>query len=582
MRILKGLSASSGYAIAKVFYYDSDELKISADTAICDCASETKSFKNAIAKTNEQINTLIANLDKSSDQNQELIDIMQAHLALLNDEQVHEEIIDLINKDKTNAAFAVQSILNHYVKQFEQIDDPAFQARVTDIKDVYLRVIKNILKIEHVNFATIQEPCILVANDITPSISVQLNPKYIKGLITTQGSKTSHSAIIANNLEIPLVTSVPDLKTTFSNLKTEIIVDGVQGIAIIEPTKKQIKDYRTKQENYIKTRLELKKYQNIPPVTTDKMAVNVRANIGGYEDYLASLDYGNDSSGLFRTELLFMGSDHWPTQQEQCQEYSRVLNKAKDKLIVIRTLDIGGDKNLSYFDFPKEDNPFLGYRAIRLCLDYVDIFKTQLKAMLLANKNGNLAIMFPMIVDYEELLQTKVILKQAEHELTAAGETFNPNYKIGIMIETPASVILAEDLVKEIDFFSIGSNDLVQYTLAVDRMNPQLQKLYNPLNPAVIKSIAHVADISHKHNKTVAVCGSMGGEALALPFLIGVKIDYVSVALSRILPTKKIICSVSQAECAALADKMLKTPQVTKVTKIAWEFLVAKKLDNLI
>ena len=585
MKIIKGLPIVPGYVIAKPLYYDSDSIQVDKHT-ISDITKEEALIDNAQKQVSTDLNQLLKNLSQrqgiDDEKKQILKDIINAHVMFANDTVVLDEIKAEIKQHKFNAAYAIKVVVDRYVEKFVALNDPYFTARISDIKDVFDRFTNFLYQRSNPDFMFLNEECVVIANDITPSISAQFDSKYVRGLLTKEGSVTSHNAIIATQLAIPLVSGVSDLAQMFAAKQVKLlIVDGCNGNVILDPDEATIKKYQALKEDYEAKVAELQKYQNVACKTVDGYELSLAINIGNSSDFSSEQAKFVDGIGLFRTEFLYMNNTDWPTLEEQIKEYEIVLKHAADNNteVVIRTLDIGGDKELSYYKFPYEANPFLGVRALRFCFTKLDMFKTQLKALLLANKYHNLKIMFPMVASLDELLRAKKLLNETYDELKKDHPNLSNQYKIGVNIEIPGAVLVADHLAQNCDFFSIGSNDLIQYSLAADRLNTDLLYLYNSLNPSVLRAIKRTVDMAHKYNITCSVCGAMGGEALALPFLIGIKMDGVSVAANRILPVKKVVNTISSADCAALAKTVLELPSHKIITDTIIKFLSRHNLD---
>ena len=532
----KGIAASKGYAIGKVFLQEHEEIVIT-DAKVSDIAVEKENLQKALDASKEQLEKIKAKA--SVEMGEEKAAVFEAHITLLDDPEFTGAMALEIENNSINAMKAVENVTNTFVMIFESMDDAYMRERAADIKDVSKRIIANLAGKGGDAFAITEGNTIVVAEDLTPSDTAQLDRSKVVAFLTNIGGRTSHSAIMARTLEIPAVVGLGDIT---SSVKTgdSIIVDGIEGICIINPDEATIKEYEAKRETFLKEQEELRKLVDVKTVTKSGKRVEVCGNIGKAEDVQGVIANGGDGVGLFRTEFLYMDRDSAPTEDEQYEAYKYVLENMK-KQVVIRTLDIGGDKTLPYLPLPEEMNPFLGYRAIRLCLDRKDIFKVQLRALLRASIYGNLCVMFPMISGLEEFLQAKEVVEECKAELRKEGKEFSEEIQWGIMVEIPAAAVMADELAKHVDFFSIGTNDLIQYTLAADRMSEKVSYLYNPMHPAVLRLIKMTIDGAHKHGKWVGMCGEMAGDEAAIPTLVEYGLDEFSMSASSILGAKKII-----------------------------------------
>ncbi|WP_194191712.1 phosphoenolpyruvate--protein phosphotransferase [Clostridium chrysemydis] len=532
----KGIAASKGYAIGKVFLQEHEEIVIT-DAKVSDIAVEKENLQKALDASKEQLEKIKAKA--SVEMGEEKAAVFEAHITLLDDPEFTGAMALEIENNSINAMKAVENVTNTFVMIFESMDDAYMRERAADIKDVSKRIIANLAGKGGDAFAITEGNTIVVAEDLTPSDTAQLDRSKVVAFLTNIGGRTSHSAIMARTLEIPAVVGLGDIT---SSVKTgdSIIVDGIEGICIINPDEATIKEYEVKRETFLKEQEELRKLVDVKTVTKSGKRVEVCGNIGKAEDVQGVIANGGDGVGLFRTEFLYMDRDSAPTEDEQYEAYKYVLENMK-KQVVIRTLDIGGDKTLPYLPLPEEMNPFLGYRAIRLCLDRKDIFKVQLRALLRASIYGNLCVMFPMISGLEEFLQAKEVVDECKAELRKEGKEFSEEIQWGIMVEIPAAAVMADELAKHVDFFSIGTNDLIQYTLAADRMSEKVSYLYNPMHPAVLRLVKMTIDGAHKHGKWVGMCGEMAGDEAAIPTLVEYGLDEFSMSASSILGAKKII-----------------------------------------
>lgn len=444
--------------------------------------------------------------------------------------------------------------------------------RAADIRDVSKRILAHILGVELPNPSMINESVIIVGEDLTPSDTAQLNKEFVKGFATNIGGRTSHSAIMSRSLEIPAVVGTKDI-TDRVNHGDSLIIDGLSGDVIINPTDDEVQAYEQKQKNFLAEKEELAKLVNDESVSKDGVHVELAANIGTPNDLEGVKNNGAEGIGLYRTEFLYMGRDNMPSEEEQFEAYSKVLKEMDGKRVVVRTLDIGGDKELSYLNLPKEMNPFLGYRAIRLCLDQTEIFRTQLRALLRASEFGKLNIMFPMIATIKEFRDAKAILLEEKEKLVSEGVNVADDIEIGIMVEIPSTAALADIFAKEVDFFSIGTNDLIQYTMAADRMSERVSYLYQPYNPAILRLVKQVIEASHKEGKWTGMCGEMAGDNTAIPLLLGLGLDEFSMSATSILKARKQIKQLDQKEMKELANKAINCATEEEVVELVNQIL---------
>lgn len=529
-----GIPVSKGYAIGRVFLKDEQEIVIS-DLLSEDLEGEQAKIKKAIKQSHSQLELIKEKSIKNIGEDGAAI--FEAHMMLLDDPEFTGAMLLEIKEKAFNASKAVSSVRDMFVEIFESMDDAYMKERAADVKDVANRILANI-RGHAIGFEIQEENIIVVAHDLTPSDTAQLDKNKVIAFLTNVGGSTSHTAIMARTLEIPAIVGLKDI-TQMVKTGDLIIVDGINGKVIINPDKETLEDYEIRREGLTLEKTKLKKYLTTKVLTKEGKTIEVAGNIGKPEDVDQVIAYGGDGIGLFRTEFLYMDRSSAPSEEEQFESYKYVLEKMEGKQVVIRTLDIGGDKILPYLPMPEEMNPFLGYRAIRLCLDQVDLFKTQLKALLRAGAYGNLAVMFPMISGLEELQAAKEIVEECKAELTAVGVPYGDTIKWGIMVEIPSAAICAEALAQHVDFFSIGTNDLIQYTLAVDRMSEKISYLYNPMHPAVLRLIKMTIDGAHKHGKWVGMCGEMAGDEEAIPVLLEYGLDEFSMSASSILSAKR-------------------------------------------
>lgn len=533
----KGIAASNGYAIGQVFIKEDKKISI-VERVIEDLEEEKNRLQNAIKSSKEQLTKIKEKAEKELGSDKAAV--FESHIMLLEDPEFTGAVAMNIESGKINAEKALSDVIEMYMGIFAAMEDEYMRERAADIKDVGNRILSNLAGRGENALENLNENTVIVAHDLTPSDTAGLDKSKVVGFITNIGGRTSHSAIMARTLEIPAVLGLKDITENVKNGDI-VIVDGYQGTVLINPNEDTILEYRKKKEDYEKEREELKKLINVSTVTKAGKHVEVVGNIGKPEDIHQVLENGGDGVGLFRTEFLYMDRNDMPSEEEQFEAYKYVAEKTEGKPVVIRTLDIGGDKKLPYLPLPNEMNPFLGYRAIRLCLDRKDIFKIQLRALLRASAYGNIKIMFPMIASLEEFLAAKEVLKECMDELRNEQKDFNENLEVGMMVEIPAAAIYADELAKHVDFFSIGTNDLIQYTLAADRMNEKISYLYNPKHPAVLRLIKMTIDAAHKEGKWCGMCGEAAGDEDMIPILVGYDLDEFSMSATSILKAKQII-----------------------------------------
>lgn len=533
----KGISASKGYAIGYAVVKTKEEVVVT-ETKVKDIAAEKSRLANAVKISEEQLTEIKEKAEKEIGADKAAV--FESHLMLLTDPEFVGAVENEIETNSMNAEMALKKTVDQYLEIFNAMDDEYMRERAADIKDVGNRLLNNLLGKQDNALSKLDENSVIVAHDLTPSDTAQLDKSKVVSFITDIGGRTSHSAIMARTLEIPAVVGMNDITSSVKNGDT-LIVDGNEGIVIINPDEETLNKYKLLYEEFQKEKEELKKLISVKTVTKSGKAIEVSGNIGKPEDIHKVIENGGDGVGLFRTEFLYMDRDSMPTEEEQFNAYKYVAEALKGKPVVIRTLDIGGDKKLSYLPLPEEMNPFLGYRAIRLCLDRKEIFKVQLRALLRAAAYGNIKIMFPMISSLSEILSAKEVLKECAGELKAEGKEYNDKIEVGIMVEIPAAAVTADELAKHVDFFSIGTNDLIQYTLAADRMNEKVSYLYNPMHPAVLRLIKMTIEAAHKEGKWCGMCGEMAGDENAVPTLLSYGLDEFSMSASSILKAKKII-----------------------------------------
>lgn len=533
----KGIQASKGYAIGEVFIKEEQNLTFT-ERKIEDVEKEKNRLKQALEASRSQLEQIKEKTERELGADKGAI--FESHLMILDDPEFTGAVESGIEISKVNAEKALQDVAEMYIGIFEAMDDEYMRERGADIKDVWKRILQNLLGKASVDMGNLNENTVIVAHDLTPSDTAQLDKKKVVAFLTNIGGRTSHSAIMARTLEIPAVVGLGDITECVKNGDI-IIVDGVEGIIIINPNKETTKIYQEKKDSFEEEKNELKKLLGIKTITKAGKRIELAGNIGQPEDVHQVLQNGGEGIGLFRTEFLYMDREDMPSEEEQFESYKYVAEKMEGKSVVIRTLDIGGDKKLPYLQMPEEMNPFLGYRAIRICLDRTDIFRIQLRALLRASAFGNIKIMFPMIASLSEFLNAKEILLDCMKELKEEGIQFNENLETGIMVEIPAAAVMADELAKHVDFFSIGTNDLIQYTLAADRMNEKVSYLYDPMHPAVLKLIKMTIEAAHKEGKWCGMCGEMAGEEEAISTLLEYGLDEFSMSASSILRAKQII-----------------------------------------
>lgn len=557
---MKGIAASQGIAIAKVYKLEQPVIEIGL--AVKSVEEELAILEKAMVKTVSDIEMIKAVASKSL--KEEELEIFDAHLMMVNDPEYRTSIEASIRQGGVSAADATKNVSDMMIGMFESMDDEYMKARAADIRDVSFRLLCNILGKEIPNLATLQEPVVIVAKDLTPSDTGSLNKEYAKGFVTEMGGRTSHSAIMARSLEIPAVVGCGDLLSQVKN-GDEIILDAITGEIILHPTAEQIASYQEKLAIFQREKEELKNLKDQASITLDGHQVDLVGNIGSLADVQAVLDNGGEGVGLFRTEFLYMKSeDDFPSEEVQFSAYKQVLEAMQGRQVVIRTLDIGGDKKLNYYQFEEEMNPFLGVRAVRFCLMRKDIFRTQLRALLRASVYGKLAIMFPMIATVNEFREAKKLYDEIRAELEQEGVKVG-NVQVGIMIEIPAAAVNADQLAKEADFFSIGTNDLIQYTMAADRMSQNVSYLYQPFNPSVLRLIKMAIDGAHSQGKWCGMCGEMAGDAQAAPVLLGLGLDEFSMSAVSILATRKVINGLNYEAMKKLANECVQLATAEEV-----------------
>ena len=563
MGFLQGIAASNGIAIAKAyklvepdFSFEKSTIEVPAEE-IARFQSALQTAKAELEKIRDHAGTALG-ADKAA--------IFDAHLLVLSDPELISPIEDKIKTENVNAEHALKETADMFIGMFESMDNEYMKERAADIRDVTKRVLAHLLGIQIPNPSLIAEEVVIVAEDLTPSDTAQLNRQFVKGFTTNIGGRTSHSAIMARSMEIPAVVGTKAATEEINNGDI-VVVDGLQGEVHFNPTPEVLEAYKKTQEDFEKQKAEWAKLVNEKSETADGHHVELAANIGTPKDLKGVVENGGEGIGLYRTEFLYMDRDQLPTEEEQYTAYKAVLEGMEGKPVVVRTLDIGGDKELPYLNLPKEMNPFLGFRAIRLCLEEVDIFRTQLRALLRASVHGNLKVMFPMIATLNEFREAKAMLEEEKTKLVEEGIQVAEHIELGIMVEIPSTAVLADQFAKEVDFFSIGTNDLIQYTMAADRMNQQVSYLYQPYNPSILRLVKMVIDAAHKEGKWAGMCGEMAGDETAIPILLGLGLDEFSMSASSILKARSLIRNLNKADMEKLASSVLNMSTTEEVVE---------------
>ncbi|OAX75363.1 phosphoenolpyruvate--protein phosphotransferase [Lactiplantibacillus paraplantarum] len=553
-KVLKGIAASDGIAIAKAYMLVDPDLSFEK-TTVSDTDAEVARLHDAFDASKAELKVI---KDKAVENlGEEEAEVFEAHITILSDPEMLGQIEGKIKDDKVNAEEALKEVTDTFISMFEAMTDNAYmQERAGDIRDVTKRVLSHLLGVTLPSPALIDSEVIVVAHDLTPSDTAQLDRKYVKGFITDIGGRTSHSAIMSRTLEIPAVVGSESATTDIKEGDT-VVLDGINGDALVTPTDTEVADYQQKAKDFVAQKAEWAKLKNEATVSKDGKHFELASNIGTPDDMDGVLDAGSEAIGLFRSEFLYMNSSELPDEDTQFEAYKKVVEGMNGKPVIVRTMDIGGDKELPYLPLPDEMNPFLGYRAIRISLDRDDIFRTQLRALLRASHYGQLRIMFPMIATLDEFRKAKAIFEEEKAKLVAAGTPVADDIKLGIMIEIPAAAILADQFAKEVDFFSIGTNDLIQYSFAADRGNEQVSYLYQPYNPSLLRLIKHVIDAAHANGRFTGMCGEVAGDQIAVPLLMGLGLDEFSMSSTSVLKTRSLMKKLDTKEMAKLADKAL-------------------------
>ena len=547
-----GAAEGIGIGVAKVVREQNVEV---IKKAVSDSEAEVNNFMRVLDITKAETEEMSQALEKNASAKE--AEILFGHIMLMSDPMLVDEIVNCIKGESVCAEYVIDEVCNQYAAVFASMDDELMQQRATDMLDIKTRLIKKILGIENTDLSKLPYGSILVAKDLTPSMTAGLNPNNVLGIVTQFGGKTSHSAILARALEIPAVVGLSNLPEDISD-DTDILLDGESGEVIILPTDAQKKDYENKKKKYDTNKEMLKKYRELPSISKDGKKVEIAGNIGSPEDVKKVIENGGEGIGLFRTEFLFMDRDCMPTEEEQFESYKEVATAMEGKPVIIRTLDIGGDKEIHYMGIVQDENPFLGYRAIRLCLDRKDdIYIPQLRALLRASAFGNIKIMLPLITSMDEIRDAKALISDIKKELDEKNIAYNKNIEVGIMVETAAASLLADIFAKEVDFFSIGTNDLIQYTMSVDRGNVKIAGLYSPFSPAVLRSINRIITEGKKAGIMVGMCGEAAADPLLIPVLLAWGMDEFSMSASSILKSRQIISGCDSKDLKAKVDKVL-------------------------
>lgn len=555
--MLKGIAASDGVAVAKAYLLVQPDLTFSK-TTVEDTATETSRLDDALAKSTEELQQIREKAAQSLGEAE--AQVFDAHLMVLSDPEMVGQIKQNINDNSVNAESALKEVTDMYINMFEAMEDNAYmQERAADIRDVAKRILAHLLGVTLPNPSMINEEVVVVAHDLTPSDTAQLDRNYVKAFVTDIGGRTSHSAIMARSLEIPAIVGTKEI--TAKVKKGDVLaVNGIEGDVIVDPTDEQKAEFEKIGMEYAAQKAEWEKLKHAETVTADGKHFELAANIGTPKDLVGVHNNGGEAVGLYRTEFLYMDSPDFPTEDDKYEAYKTVLEGMEGKPVVVRTMDIGGDKELPYLQLPHEMNPFLGYRALRISLSEQgdDMFRTQMRALLRASVHGNLRIMFPMVATLKEFRAAKAIFEDEKQKLLNEGVEVSDTIQVGIMIEIPAAAVLADKFAKEVDFFSVGTNDLIQYTMAADRMNERVSYLYQPYNPSILRLIKNVIDAAHAEGKWAGMCGEMAGDQTAVPLLVGMGLDEFSMSATSILKTRSLMKRLDTTKMAELADRALK------------------------
>ncbi|MBD2782475.1 phosphoenolpyruvate-protein phosphotransferase PtsI [Xenorhabdus szentirmaii] len=574
--MISGILVSPGIAFGKALLLKEEPIIINQKKITSEqIEHEISRFKQGRDKSSSQLETIRKTAEKNL--GEEKAEIFEGHIMLLEDEELEQEIVSLIKNNLSTADAAVYSVIEDQAKALEELDDEYLKERAADVRDIGKRLLRNILGMSIIDLGSIEEEVILVANDLTPSETAQLNLDKVLGFITDLGGRTSHTSIMARSLELPAIVGTTNATTQIKN-GSDLILDAVNNKIYINPSDTEIEQLKASKNEYLTEKTELAKLKDLPAITLDGHQVEVCANIGTVRDVTGAERNGAEGVGLYRTEFLFMDRDALPTEDEQFEAYKAVAEAVGNQAIIVRTMDIGGDKDLPYMNLPKEENPFLGWRAIRICLDRKEILHSQLRAILKASAFGKLRIMFPMVISVEEIRELKSELSLLKNQLRSENKAFDESIEVGIMVETPAAATIAHHLAKEVDFFSIGTNDLTQYTLAVDRGNELISHLYNPMSPAVLSLIKQVIDASHAEGKWTGMCGELAGDERATLLLLGMGLDEFSMSAISIPRIKKIIRNANYNDTKALAEQALTQPTAQELMDLVDTFTREKTL----
>lgn len=560
----KGIAGSEGIGIGTVVLIEEHEINIETKR-VEETGAEIERLQNAIEKFVADTNVMAEKMDITVGKKD--ADILRGHIQMLQDPMIEEQISALIISEKITAEMAVEQVLEQTAEMFSQIPDELLQQRATDFRDIKTRMLKILLGIEDVDISQVPAGTVIVARDLTPSMTAGINPENIEGILTEVGGRTSHSAILARAMEVPAVLSIENICSIAKN-GDKVVLDGTSGEAILNPDDETVEKFKKMYSDYQNEKALLKEYAGKPSQTKDGVKVELVCNIGKPADANKAVECDGEGIGLFRTEFLFMDRDSMPTEEEQFEAYKEVAEKMKGKPVIIRTLDIGGDKDVPYLGLEHEDNPFLGFRAIRYCLQRKDIYDIQLKALLRASAFGKIKIMVPLVTGVDELRQVKAMIKDIMAELDKEGVAYNKNIEVGVMMETPAACMMADALAKEAAFFSIGTNDLTGYTMAVDRGNAKVAYLYSTYNPAVLRAIKRIIECGKKEGIMVGMCGEAAADSKIIPLLLAFGLDEFSVSATSVLKTRKTISDCTMDECKALADKVMECVTEEEVLEI--------------
>ncbi|EOH8707854.1 phosphoenolpyruvate--protein phosphotransferase [Enterococcus hirae] len=557
VEMLKGIAASDGVAVAKAYLLVQPDLTFSK-TTVEDTVAEASRLDDALAKSTEELQQIREKAAQSLGEAE--AQVFDAHLMVLSDPEMVGQIKQNINDNSVNAESALKEVTDMYISMFEAMEDNAYmQERAADIRDVAKRILAHLLGVTLPNPSMINEEVVVVAHDLTPSDTAQLDRNFVKAFVTDIGGRTSHSAIMARSLEIPAIVGTKEITAKVKE-GDMLAVNGIEGDVIVDPTAEQKAEFEKIGAEYAAQKAEWEKLKNAETVTADGKHFELAANIGTPKDLVGVHNNGGEAVGLYRTEFLYMDSPDFPTEDDQYEAYKAVLEGMEGKPVVVRTMDIGGDKELPYLQLPHEMNPFLGYRALRISLSEQgdEMFRTQMRALLRASVHGNLRIMFPMVATLKEFRAAKAIFEDEKQKLLNEGVEVSDTIQVGIMIEIPAAAVLADKFAKEVDFFSVGTNDLIQYTMAADRMNERVSYLYQPYNPSILRLIKNVIDAAHAEGKWAGMCGEMAGDQTAVPLLVGMGLDEFSMSATSILKTRSLMKRLDTTKMAELADRALK------------------------